>query len=163
MKKYPLEQLAVIKKKKLQEAERILREKKEALAQEEEKLTRVEKERDKAKAHKQDKLEQIRHALDTGEKTTKIQQMRTYLKIAEEKVQSHENKVIAQTQEVKKAEEAVETARKEMLKRQRDIEKLKEHKEDWKKEMQLELEKEEAKDEDETGTIRYIRQRKKRH
>ena len=43
-KKYPLEQLAFIKKKKLEEAERILREKKEKLAEEEELLRKVEEE-----------------------------------------------------------------------------------------------------------------------
>lgn len=160
MKKYPLEQLAFIKKKKLQESERILREKKEELAAAEEKLRQVELERDKAKAHKIEKLKQLRDALDEGKPTSKIEQMRTYMKIVEEKLQSHEKKVTAQKEEVVKAEEAVEAARQDMLKRQRDVEKLKEHKGEWTKEMHKELEKEEAKEEDETGTTRFIRKKK---
>jgi len=162
-KKYPLEQLVFIKKKKLQEAEKMLREKKEELEAEEEKLVKVEAERDKVKVHKMEKLTQLREALDEGKPAAKIEEMRIYLKIVDEKLKSHENKVILQQKEVEKAEEAVEEARKEMLKRQRDVEKLKEHKGDWTKEMVRELEREEAKEGDEMGTTRYIRNKKKRH
>ena len=99
-KKYPLQQLAFIKKKKLEEAERILREKKEKLAVEEDKLAHIEKERDKIKKHKQDKLQQLRDALDEGERTDKVEQKRIYLKIVEEKLKQHEKKVVDQKKEV---------------------------------------------------------------
>jgi flagellar biosynthesis chaperone FliJ len=160
MKKYPLEQLIFIKKKKLQESERALREKKEALAAAKHKLQQVELERDKAKAHKLEKLKQLRDGLDEGKPTTKIEQIRIYMKIVEEKLQSQEKRVAAQKEEVVKAEEAVEAARRDMFKRQRDVEKLKEHKGMWTKEMRKELEKEEAKEEDETGAIHFIRKKK---
>jgi len=161
MKKYPLKQLFFIKRKRLEESEKILREKKQELSVEEEKLTKFEFERDKTKVHKIKKLTQLREALDKGKPTTKIEQMRSYMKIVEEKLQSHENKVTAQKKEVLKAEEAVEVARQEMFKRQKDIEKLSEHEGQWTKEMLKELEKEEAKEGDEMGTIRFTRKRKR--
>jgi len=161
-KKYPLEQLAIIKKKKLEEAERILREKKENLIQEEEKLTTVEKARDKAKKHKVDKLEQLRGALDEGERTDKIEQKRIYLKLVNEKLSQHEKKVADQQKQVEKAEEEVEKARQEMLKKTRDVEKLQEHKKEWKVEMRRELEKDEAIEGDEMGGARFIADKRKK-
>lgn len=163
-KKYPLEQLVIIKKKKLEEAEKVLREKKEKLLDEEKKLTVVKKEYDKAKKHKTDKLEQLRNALDEGQRSDKLLQMRQYLKIVEEKLKQEEKKLEAQKKQVEKAEEAVEIARKEMVKKQHDVEKLKEHHTDWTKEMMQEIEREEAKEADEMGSARFSieKQKKKR-
>lgn len=162
-KEYPLEQLVIIKKKKLEEAEKVLREKKEKLAIEEEKLKKLEDERDKVKKHKQDKLTQLRAALDEGERTDKIEQMRIYMKLVDERLKQHEKKVADQIKQVEKAEEEVEVARKTMIKRQRDVEKLKEHAQDWRKEEAREIEKEEAKETDEMGTTRFIRSKKKKN
>lgn len=162
-KKYPLEQLVFIKKKKLEEAERILREKKEKLEKEEEQLRKVEEERNKVKNHKQDKLEQLRSGLDEGIRTDKIEQMRQYLKLVVENLKQKEKKVDDQKKEVHKAEEEVEKARKVMVKRQQDVEKLKEHESTWTKEMLAYLEKEEEKETDEIATTRFIRQHPKRN
>jgi hypothetical protein len=162
-KKYPLEQLALIKAKKLEEAERILRDKKGKLTEEEEKLKKVKKERDEVKKHKDDKLQQLRDALDAGERTDKIEQKRTYLKLVKEKLITHDKKVSDQKMQVEKAEREVEEARAQMLKRQRDVEKIKEHRQEWKKELLKEMEQEEAKEADEMGTTRHIlRKRQKR-
>ena len=161
-KEYPLEQLAIIKKKKLEEAERMLREKKEKLLAEEEKLARIEKERDKIKTHKLEKLSQLRSGLDEGLRTDKIETMRLYLKTVEEKLKQHEKRVIVQQKEVEKAEDAVEVARLEMIKRQQNVEKLKEHKGLWQKEVKKELEKEEDKETDEIGSTRYVTRKRKK-
>jgi len=161
-KEYPLHQLQVIKKKKLEEAERVLREKKEKLAAEEEKLKKLEDERDKVKKHRQDKLTQLRAALDEGMRTDKIEQMRLYMKLVDEKLKVHEKKVADQIKQVEKAELEVEEARKAMVKREREVEKLKEHAHEWKKEEAKELEKEEAKETDEMGSTRFIMKKKKR-
>jgi len=161
-KEYPLEQLAFIKKKKLQEAERELRDKKEALIDEQKKLTKVMKERDEVKRHKIDKLTKLREDLDSGESTKKIEEGRNYLQIVEDKLKIEEKKVEAQEKEVQKAEEAVEAARVEMLRRQQQVEKLKEHKSEWTDEMKKELEKEEAKEADETGSSRFLLNKKKK-
>lgn len=161
-KKYPLEQLAFIKKKKLEEAERILREKKDKLEKEEEKLHKVEEERNKVKNHKKDKLEQLRKGLDEGIRTDKIEQMRQYLKVVVENLKQKEKKVDDQKKEVHKAEEEVDRARKNMVKKQQDVEKLKEHEKAWTREMLTEFEKEEEKESDEIASARFIRQRLKK-
>ena len=46
MERYPLEEVLIIKKRKLSEAERVLREKKDFLSKEQEKLVKVQKEYD---------------------------------------------------------------------------------------------------------------------
>lgn len=160
-KKYPLEQLAIIKQKKLDEAEQLLRDKRAALLVEEKKLTKVEKERDEVKKHKLDKLTQLRSAMDEGERADKIEQGRHYLKLVDEKLILAEKKVEAQKEQVKKAQHAVETARLEMIKRQKAVEKFKEHKELWKKEMRQEQEKKEGAEADEMGTSQFISRRKR--
>ena len=81
---YPLEQLAIIKQKKLDEAERLLQERKQALQKEKEKLETLEKERDKVKEHRDDKLKQFLALLDEGTTTDKIQQTKVYLKEVDE-------------------------------------------------------------------------------
>ncbi len=162
--KYPLEQLQFIKKKKLDEAEKVLREKKALLIKEEEKLKALEKERDKVKAHKEEKLNQLREALDAGEKTTKIQQMKLYLKEVQEELKTHETKVKEQKKKVEAAEKEVEIARANYIKKLQDVEKLKEHEKEWKKEKLAELEYRESLEADEIGTARHIakKQKKKR-
>ena len=64
--KYPLEQLVRIKQRRLEEAERILKEKKEALEKERQKQKELEKERDDTFQHKKAKLDQLREILDKG-------------------------------------------------------------------------------------------------
>src|ERR1700679_3899739 len=90
---YPLEQIAIIKQKKLDEAEKVLREKKKALEREEEKLATVEKERNEVKDHRFAKLTQLREKMDEGAPSDKIQQMRYYLKVVDEKLKLKEQKV----------------------------------------------------------------------
>lgn len=157
MSKYPLEQLAIIKQKKLDEAERLLKEKKEILQKEEEKLATVEAERDKTKAHKIAKLTQLREELDSGSTSDKIQQMKQYLKIVDEQLHQKELRVTEQKKRVAEAEKQVEIARQNLLKRQHDVEKLNIHRKEWEAENRLALEREEAIEVDETGTVRHVR------
>jgi len=84
---YPLEQLMTIKQNRFEQAQKTLEEKKEILAQEERKLKKLEDERDEVLKHKQAKLDQLRAALDKGERTDKLQQMKVYLKVVEENLQ----------------------------------------------------------------------------
>lgn len=159
--KYPLEQLAIIKQKKLEEAEKTLKEKKEALIKEEEKLKAVEKERDKVKEHRHAKLEQLREKLDQGTSTDKIQQMKYYLKVVDEKLKAKELKVKEQNKHVENAHKQVELARQDFLKKQQDVEKLRLHREEWKKEMRLLLEHIEGVESDELGSAMHARKRTK--
>lgn len=159
---YPLEQLVFIKKKKLEEAEKILQEKKKALEKEEEKLRDVEAIRDKVKDHRMAKLTQLREVLDQGTTTDKIQQMKQYLKIVDEELKQKEAKVRDQKKVVDQATEQVEAARQDMFKKQQAVEKLSIHRKDWDKEMRVELQREEDLEGDEVGSaMHHARKRAK--
>lgn len=163
-KKYPLDQLESIKKKRLEEAEKVLEEKKRILKQEEAKLLELEEERDKVKAHKMAKLAQLREKLDEGTTTDKIQQMKQYLKVVDEKLKVEQNKVAEQKKIVDKAAEQVEIARQDYFKKQKDVEKLKLHHTIWSKEMKVETDRMEAADSDEIGgAMHVVRKVARRH
>lgn len=159
--KYPLEELVYIKQKKLDEAEKVLKEKKEILDKEEKKFKELEKERDKVKEHREDKLQQLRNELDTGTTSDKVQQMKSYLKVVEEQLRQKQVKVQEQQKVVDAAKKAVEIARQDLLKKQQDVEKLKTHRKEWEKEIAAEQERKEALESDEIGAV--LHQSRKRH
>ena len=156
---YPLEQVAVIKQKKLEEAEKVLKDKKEALTKEEDRLKQVEKERDKVKDHRVAKLTQLREKLYAGTSTDKIQQMKYYLKVVDEKLKVKELKVKDHQKLVDAAKNQVEIARQDYLKKQQDVEKLRLHREEWEKEMKLILIQKEAIEGDEMGSVMHTRKK----
>lgn len=160
--KYPLEQLATIKQKKLDEAERELNEKKEALEKEKEKLKKAEKIRDEAKQHKGDKLQQLRDELDQGTTSNVIQRMKHYLKVVDEDLFTKQQKVSAQEKEVDKAKKALEKARQVFFQRQKDVEKLKMHRQEWKGEMLLLMAHEDEIVNDEIGSSMHIVNKKRK-
>jgi len=153
--KYPLDQLAQIKQKRLEEAERVLREKKEILAKEQEKMAQLEKKRDEVKVHYKAKLTQLREKLDAGTSSTKITQMKQYLKIVVEDIAIEERKVAAQSKVIETAEKHVEEARQELFKKQKDVEKLKLHHKEWKKEIHVIEERHESNESDEMGSTMH--------
>lgn len=156
-KEYPLEQVALIKQKKLDEAEKVLREKKRLLTQEEEKLKTVEKERNEVKDHRFAKLTQLRESMDGGAPSDKIQQMRSYLKVVDEKLKIKEQKVKEQQKVVDAAKNQVEAARNDLLKKQQDVEKMQTHRQEWEKEKKALEEQEENIETDEMGSILHTR------
>jgi len=160
---YPLEQIAVIKQKKCDEAEKLLREKKKVLEKEEEKLLLVEKERNEVKDHRFAKLTQLREKMDEGEPSTKIQQMRHYLKVVDEKLKAKEIKVKEQQKLVTAATTQVELARSDLVKKQQDVEKIQMHRTEWEKEMKVHEERKEAAETDEIGsTLHQYKHKKKK-
>lgn len=158
---YPLEQLYLIKKKRLDEAERFLKECKENLEKEKQKLTKVEAERDTVKDHKKDKLNQLRETLDKGTTSNKIEEMKNYLKEVDTQLLAKEKKVKDQKSQVVQAEKQVEDARKDMLKKQQDIEKIDIHRNEWEKEIRYLQKQEEAKETDEIGSALHNRRKNK--
>ena|ERR1700722_7600284 len=154
---YPLEQLVLIKQKKLEEAEKHLRDKKKALDEEEKKLKQVEKERDKVKDHRFSKLTQLREKMDEGAPSHKIQQMRYYLKEVDQQLAQKEQKVKEQHKQVETAQKNVELARADLLKKQQDVEKLRIHREEWDKEMKILETQKEGVETDETGSALHNR------
>jgi flagellar biosynthesis chaperone FliJ len=154
---YPLEQITIIKQKKLDEAEKVLREKKKALEREQEKLISVEKERDEVKDHRFAKLTQLREKMDEGAPSDKIQQMRYYLKVVDEKLKTKEQKVKEQQKLVEAATQQVEIARNDLIRKQQDVEKMVTHRKEWEKEMKALAERKEGVETDEMGSMLHQR------
>ena len=158
---YPLEQVAIIKQKKCDEAEKILREKKKALELEIEKLNAAQQERDEVKEHRIAKLTQLREHMDAGEPSRKIEQMRHYLKVVDEKLRGKEIKVKEHQKLVDNATIAVENARTDLIKKQHDVEKMLQHRKEWEKEQKALEEYKEGLESDEVGSSLHQRRRKK--
>ena len=81
---YPLEQVISSKKNRFDRAIKTLEEKKAILEKAYELLFDVTQEKEEVAQHRQNKLDQMRKALDEGTTTDKIQQMKAYLKIVDE-------------------------------------------------------------------------------
>lgn len=156
---YPLEQLAEIKQKNLEEAEVVLRDKKRILEQEQISLTKKEKERDVIKEHRVDKLQQLRDHMDEGAVPHKVQQMKQYLKLVDEKLAVKQKAVVDQKKKVTLAEEAVVKARKELIECQQDVEKMRLHRKEWDHEMHLIQEQKEGVEMDEIGAAGHERKK----
>jgi len=157
---YPLKQILDVKLRRVEEAEKVLKEKREALEREQEKLVAREKDRDKVLTHKRDKLKQLREELDHGTTTDKIQQMKAYLKVVDEKLKAEEKKVKDQQQQVKLAEEQVEIAKKDLNLKRLEVDKLQMHQKDWEQMMLKEQEIMDEREQDEIGNINYLLQQR---
>lgn len=159
---YPLKQVIEVKQKRVEDAEKVVSEKKIALEKEQEKLTQREAERDKVKNHKADKLKQLRDIMDEGTTSPKIQQMKVYLKVVDEKLKIEEKKVKDQQEQVNIATKNLEQAREELKRKRQEVDKLLSHKKDWEKEMRKEQEIIEGREQDELGSIIFTSQQAKR-
>ena len=158
---YPLKQVIDVKKKRVEDQEKIVKERRQALENEKEKLKQREADRDKAKQHHMDKLTQLRYELDHGTTSDKVQQMKAYLKVTEEKVKIEEKKVKEQQNQVQLAEKNLQTALDELKIKRQEVDKLETHKKDWEKEMQKELDIQELRDQDEIGQTIFASNRLK--
>lgn len=158
---YPLKQIIEVKQKRVEEAEKVVLEKKIALEKEQQKLAEREAERNKVKDHKKDKLQQLRDTMDQGTTSPKIQQMKVYLKLVDEKLKVEEKKVKDQKEQVATAEKNLEQAKQDLQQKRHEVDKLLIHKKDWEKEMHRELEIIEGREQDELGSVIYtVNQRK---
>jgi flagellar biosynthesis chaperone FliJ len=147
---YPLAQILEIKKKRVEDAETVLKEKKAALAIEEEKLREREVERDRVLTHHN---EQMRETMDHETTSPKIQQMKAYLKVVKEKLKVEEKKVKDQKEKVEIAEKNVEMARHDLNRKRIDVEKIETHYVSWKQEIAKEMEVIEGRENDDMGTV----------
>jgi flagellar biosynthesis chaperone FliJ len=153
---YPLEQVLDVKKRRVEDAEKTLKEKIRAKEAEEEKLKQREGERDKAKNHYQDKLAKLRHELDEGTTSTKIDRSRVYLKVVQERLKTEEKKVSDQKQQVTAAEKNVEIAKDHLKAKQKEQDKIETHKKEWVKETKVELNLLQTREEDEIGSTMFL-------
>ncbi len=159
---YPLKQVLEVKQKRVEDAEKLVQEKKIALEKEKEKLLEREAERDKAIKHHLDKLTQLRKCLDEGTTTDKIMQMKAYMKVAKERVLVEEKKVKEQEAQVEIAAKNLQMAEHELRVKRQEVDKLQTHRKDWEKQMRKEEEIIEGREQDEIGTIIFsARQRLK--
>ncbi|VHO04175.1 flagellar FliJ family protein [Candidatus Rhabdochlamydia sp. T3358] len=159
MPRYPLKQLAEIKQKNLETAEINLRDKKRFLEQEQTSLTKKEKERDQVKEHRIDKLQQLRDHMDEGAVPHKVEQMKQYLKLVDEKLAVKQRAVVEQKKKVTLAEEEVDKARRELIECQQDVEKMRLHRKEWDRDMHLIEEQKEGVEMDEIGSAGHERKK----
>jgi hypothetical protein len=161
---YPLQQLVTIKKNRFEQAVKILEEKKILLEKALKKLYDLKAERDQVLQHKVEKLTQLRATLDEGTTTDKIQQMKVYLKIVDEKLAEKEKKVVEQQKQVDLAQKQVDAAMQEVFQRKKDLEKLEMHKIEWEKEVRYWTEQKETIEHDEQGSATHTtRKRQEEH
>lgn len=152
---YPLKQIIEVKQKRVEDAEKIVKEKQAALEAEQEKLRQREAERDKVKKHYQDKLNQLREILDSETTSPKILQMKVYIKIVDEKLKIEEKKVKDQQEQVNAAQKNLDQAKENLRIKRQEVDKLLSHKKDWEKEKRKELEIIEGREQDELGSMIY--------
>jgi len=153
---YPLEEVLGIKHRRVEEAEREVQQKKEELQKQQEILAQKEAERDKVLNHRNEKLAQLRETMDSQCYTREIEQARAYLKIVKKRLAEEEKKVEEQKEQVDIAEKNLELAKQELVLRRKEADKLEEHKVEWTKEAKKELEEEEAREQDEMGSMIFL-------
>lgn len=159
---YPLKQIIEVKQKRVEDAEKVVKEKLLLLEKEQQKLAEREAERDKVKTHQKDKLQQLRDTMDQGSTSPKLQQMKVYLKIVDEKLKVEEKKVSDQKEQVTIAEKNLEQAKQDLARKRQEVDKLMIHKKDWEKEMKKALEIIEGREQDELGAIIHSSQHRKK-
>ena len=155
--RYPLEQVIEIKTNRFDQAVRTLEEKKGILEKAYEALFDLNQALDEINSHKAAKLNQIRDALDEGTSSDKIQQMKVYLKVVDEKAIEQKKKRDNQQTIVDEAQKQVDLATDDLFQKKKDLEKLELHKKDWEKEDARELERKEESEHDEQGSAGYHR------
>ena len=95
---YPLKQVLEIKKKRVEDAEKVVKEKLKALDAEKEKLKARQAERDKVLEHYKAKVQQMRDEFSHGTTSMKIDQIKVYIKVVQERLKVEEKKVKDQQQ-----------------------------------------------------------------
>lgn len=159
---YPLKQVLEVKQKRVEDAEKVVIEKKLLLEKEQEKLAQREADRDKVKEHMHDKLTQLRQILDEMSTSPKIQQAKAYIKVVQEKLAVEEKKVKEQQDQVATAEKNLELAREELKRKRQEVDKLLTHQKDWEKELRKELQVIEGREQDELGNTIFATRHRRR-
>ncbi|MBB65816.1 MAG: type III secretion T3S chaperone [Waddliaceae bacterium] len=154
---YPLAQVLEVKKKRVEDAEKLVEQRIKELDREKEKLKEVEAARDKVLQHFTDKIDQLRQKFDEGITSPEIIDSKRYIKIVHEKLQVEEEKVNKQKEQVEVAEKSLELARKELAQKRKEVDKLRMHREEWWKEERNDRERKEAIEQDEIGNVIHLK------
>lgn len=129
---YPLEELAQIKKKRLESAEKVLQEKRSLLESEEKRLKEIQERFEEVKKHKAEKIERATEEENSGTTSDRILMTQRYLKyVVNEKLKQEQANLDAQQRKVESAKEEVRKAKELYLKCNQDVEKMRMHKDRW--------------------------------
>jgi flagellar export protein FliJ len=158
---YPLAQVLEVKRKRVKDAEKVVKQRQEELEKQQKKLQELEEKRDEVRQHKADKLAQLREVLDTGTTSPEVRQMKTYLEVVEEKLLAAQATVDEQVPQVEQAEKNLEEAKKILLEKRKEVQKLEEHEKEWMKQARKEEAVEEGRKLDDIGTTMYISRKKR--
>lgn len=153
---YPLREVLEVKIRRVEDAERVVKEKAKALEVEQEKLRKREEERQKVVDHYDAKLSQLREEFDHGTTSDKITQMKDYLKVVQERLKVEDKKVKDQKQQVEVAEKNLEMAKTQLKTREKERDKIETHKKEWEKETLKELALLQSREEDELGSTMFL-------
>lgn len=153
---YPLAEVLEVKQRRVEEAEKVVKEKQLALQKEEQKLADYEAEKKKVKDHYQDKLTKLRQILDEGTTSPTIQQSKAYLKVVDEKLKIEEKKVKDQTEQVRIAQKNLDEAIEQLRLKRQEVDKLLIHRQDWERMIRKELEIMEGREQDELGFLVHL-------
>lgn len=153
---YPLAEVIEVKNRRVEVAELVVKEKKKLLEIEEEKLRQREAERDKVKEHYKAKMNQLRKELDEGTTSDKIDQMKVYLKVVQERLAAEEKKVKDQKAQVELAQKNLDIAKNQLKDRERERDKIITHRKEWTKETIKEMQIIETRAEDELGSTMFL-------
>jgi len=152
---YPLKQVLDVKTRREDEARKLVDERRSTLEREQQKLKQLIEARDKVRKHYDDKLEQLRHELDSGTTSDKIQGAKAYLKVVQGNLLKEDKKVNDQQTVVTAAQKSLDEALEQLRQRRVEVEKIKMHREEWTKESGREVAKKEESEQDELGSILY--------
>ena len=153
---YPLLEVLDVKHHRVELAELVVKEKQKLLEIEQQKLKEREAERDKVKAHLKAKMDQLRHLLDEGTTSDKIDRSKVYIKVVQEKLVVEEKKVREQKQQVELAEKNLQIAKNQLKEREKERDKIITHRKEWEKEMKKEMQVIETRIEDELGSTMFL-------
>lgn len=159
---YPLKQVLEVKHRRVEDAEKVVKEKIDLLKKEQEKLAQREAERDKVRNHHSDKLQQMREEMDHGTTSPKIQQMKAYLKVVQERLMAENKRVKDQQDQVALAEKNLEQARQDLARKRLEVDKLVSHQKDWETELRKEMEIVEGREMDELGGVIFLTNKRKK-
>jgi hypothetical protein len=161
--KYPLEQIAEIKKRRLEEAEKILREKRELVDKEEKVLIEKKKALVETQKVKNEIIKKHYKEIEEGTTSDILERHDLYMKeVINVKIAEEKKNVDDQKKVVIEAKKELELARENRLQKNQDLEKIHLHKKEWLKGARKQMALDEAIVSDELGTGMHTRNKRKK-
>ncbi len=160
---YPAEQILGLRQKAVEEAERLLRERRLATERERQKLAKLKEERleiDRRKAAAQDEF-QKRLGQPGANIMMENERLVAYEKRCVVEAAAKDAEIRQQDAEVKRAESREQDAKFELNQRIKELEAIKEHKKEWEKETRRELEEAEERKLEEIGEVMHTTRERK--